>query len=93
MPDPREDPLVVEQRARAPAAGHDEHVGLGDVLEDGVDMHGEALVVGPDRADLVADECELRVGQPGENLVRADRVEGGEAVIQRDGDLHGRIIP
>ena len=37
---------------------------------------------------LLADEDDLRTGEAGEHLVRADGVEGGETVEESDGDLH-----
>ena len=45
-----------------------------------------------DRAGPLGDEDGLGVREPGEDLVGADGVEGGEAVVEDDGDLHGRFL-
>ena len=42
------------------------------------------------RPGLVREPGDLRAGQAREHLVGPDRVEGGEAVVHRDGDVHGR---
>ena len=53
---PLEDPLVVLEGARPDAAGEDDHVGPGHLLEGGVAGQAEHAVLAADLAALVADE-------------------------------------
>ncbi len=80
---------VVHVRDLPGPAGHNEDVGLGDVGERGVGDQAEgADFVVVDTGPL-GDEHRLGTRQPAEGLVRADGVQGGEAVEEEDGDLHG----
>ena len=58
--------------------GNDEDVGVGDLLERGVDGDAEHAVLGADLAALVADEHDVDVGDALQHLVGPDRVERGE---------------
>jgi hypothetical protein len=64
---PRQDPIVLHQRASADTAGKDNHIGGWDVLE------GEA-VVGSDVADLMPNEDDLGVRQPLQDWLSLSRV-------------------
>jgi hypothetical protein len=44
------------------------------------------------RARLRRDEHDFGVRQRREDLERPERVEGGEAVVESDGDLHGAVM-
>ena len=86
---PGQDPGVALERAGAEAAGHDQEVGGGDLVDRRAGDQGEPAVVGRDRAARGRGERDLGAGQPGQDLVGADRVERGQAVEQEEDDLHG----
>ena len=48
----------------------------------------EQAVVGCDRSRLGGDERKLCPGQSAQHLIGPDRVEGGEPVVDEDGDVH-----
>ena len=87
--EPVEDRLVLLRLRLTGPAGHEEDVGAGDVVEGGVGDEGQGLGVGALRTGLGGHEGEVGVGEAGEHLVGADGVEGGEAVEEQDGDVHG----
>ena len=86
---PAEEGLVLHLVALAGAAGDDHDVRGGHLGEGPVGDEREAALVVADRAGLLGDEDGLGAGAAAEDLVRADGVEGGEAVEEHDGDLHG----
>ena len=90
--DPVEDSLVVEQRPVALAAGDQEDVRVGDLVEGRVGGDPEAARVGALLAGLLADEGQLRAGEAAEDLVGADCVEGGDLVENENGDFHAGIV-
>jgi hypothetical protein len=83
------------QRARAQlvrlavTAGHDDDVRVRHVGERRLRLQGEGPLRVADAAGLGRGEGDRRPGQVDEHLVGADGVEGGEAVKERDDDLHG----
>ena len=79
---PRARPACPYPRGRRgrPGAGTSSKRRLGDELQP---------AVGRVRAGLGADPAHAGAGHAPEDLVRADGVERGEAVVQRDRDLHG----
>ena len=63
--------------------------GLGDLVERGVGDHREGVRLVPDRARVLGDEDRLVARHRVEDVVRSGDVEGGEAVVEQVGDLHG----
>ena len=86
---PGEDALVLHQRPVAFAAGDEDDVGLGHLLQRVVGAEPERAAVGPHLALGGADEPDLPAGHRAQHLVGPDRVEGGELVEDEDRDLHG----
>ena len=82
--------LVVHQRAGPVAARQDDHLGSVISSKAPVGDEGEHLRLGPLRPRLGAMNVTVAPGQAREHLVGADRVERGELVEDRDGDVHGR---
>ena len=79
---------ILHQRPAARAAGHQHHLGAGQVAEREVGLHAEGAGVGSLAARLLGDEAKLGPRQAGQDLVGADRVKGREAVEDQDRDLH-----
>jgi hypothetical protein len=90
--DPAHQPLVVEHGVGAGAAGHHHDLGIGQVLERRVGLDAEHAVVCSHDTRLVSQPGHARAGQAREHLVGAHSVEGGEAVVQRDGDSHAACL-
>ena len=86
---PVEHPLVVHQLAGTDATGEHDDVGVGELLERRVDGHAQQTVLAADLAAFMADEGDVDGGDALQHLVRADRVECGEAGEEGNGDLHG----
>jgi hypothetical protein len=80
---------VAHERDLAGAAGDHEHVRALHVAEFGVHDETQRAAVVAHRSGALADQHRLGAGQAAQDLVRAYRVEGGEAVEEQDGDLHG----
>ena len=78
-----------DELAGADAAGEHDDVGRRHLVVRGVDLDAEEAVVGTNDLTAVADERDDVAGDPLEHLVRADAVEGGEAVEDGDGDRLG----
>src|SRR5205085_7523686 len=76
----------------AGATWDQDHVGSGNILDRGVGQQPEHAVVRAELSGLGCDELKGRVGQPAQDLVGADGVERGDAVIEKDGDVHGRLL-
>ena len=68
---PLEHLVVVLQSAGAHASGEHDDVGLGDVLEGGVDGDTEHAVLAPDLAPRVTDEGDIDRGDALQDLVRS----------------------
>ena len=83
------DRLVVEQVARAVAARHDHDVRVRVLAQRRVGGHGQRALLGAHRAGLGGHEGQLGAGDAAEDVVGADGVQRGEAVVEQDGDLHG----
>ena len=86
---PGEDALVLEQRPVAGAAGDEDDVGLGHLLERVVGAEAEGAGSVAHRPLFGPDEADLPAGHGAQHLVGADRVEGGELVEDEDRDFHG----
>jgi hypothetical protein len=88
--DPVDDGVAVAGHAAGDdTAGHDQHVGRGDVAELVLDLElQEPLVVGHP-PPLRGAQHDLGPRHLGEDLVRAHGVEGGELGEHGNGDLHG----
>ena len=71
------------------AAGDDQHVRLGLLVDAGVGVEGEEMVAGADKAGAAGDEADLHLRKPAQRFVGTDRVEGGDSVEQVDEDSHG----
>ena len=69
---PVEHALVGHQRAGADAAGEHDDVGVGHLLERGVDGDAEEAVLAAHLAALVADERDVDVGDALQHLVGPD---------------------
>src|SRR5580693_5184376 len=87
-PEPVVQGAVVHLVVLAGAAGDDQDIRAGDVGERGLGRQVQAPLVVADPARLLGGEDHLRAGQAAEHLVRADRVQGGEPVVEHDHDLH-----
>ena len=85
--DPFEDPLVVLEGPRPDAAGEDDHVGLGHLLERGVRGQTEHAVLTAHLAAGVAEEGDVEGRDALEDLVGPDGIERGELREERDGDV------
>jgi hypothetical protein len=85
------DGAVGEVEGFAWSAGDDEDVGVGDLVEGVVDVEGESSGIGADGSGVFADGDGVGVGESGEDFVGSDGVEGGEAFVEEDGDLHGMV--
>jgi len=91
---PRQHGLVLQQRAGAHAARHDDDVRVRQLVERGVDGQPEEAVVRPDLTAAVADEGDGRSREPLEHFVGTNEVQGGEALEEDGGDLHdGSFLP
>jgi len=71
----------------ARAAGHENDVWVRDVHEARLRLEGERAALVGDAARRVGDEDDFGIRQVDKDLVRADGVERGEPVKQRDRDL------
>ena len=65
------------------------HVGMGDIGVGGVRPQGEGAGLVGDGTGPFGGENYLGARDVSQHLVRTHRVEGGEAVIEGDDDLHG----
>jgi hypothetical protein len=75
----------------AGAAGHHDDVRMRHVGQGGLGGHDQATFLVADQAHgpgALGGEDHVGAGQRAEHLVGADRVEGGEPVVENDGDLH-----
>ena len=86
--DPLEHPFVVLEGAGPDAAGEDDDVGLGHLLEGGVGDEAEHAVLAAHLAAGVTDEGDVEGRDALEHLVGPDGVERREPLEQRDGDVH-----
>jgi hypothetical protein len=82
--DPVEHPFVVLEQTGADAAGEHDDVGLGQILEGGVDADPEHAVVASHLSLCMADEGDVEPRDALEHLVRPDAVERGEPWEERD---------
>ena len=78
---------VVFERPRPDAAGEDDHVGRGHLLEGGVDGQPDHAVLAAHLAAVVADEDDVEGRDALQDLVGADGIERGVLGEERDGDL------
>ena len=90
---PRQHRLVGHQRAGAEAAGHDDHLGIGDLVERGVGGQRQHAVLGALGPGDTGHEHDLGVRQPREDLVGTDRVKRGDPLEDRDRDPHSGTPP
>ena len=91
-PDPADEALVVQHGVGAGAAGHHHDLGIGQVLERGVGLDAEHRVVGAHDSRLVGEPGHAGAGEPREHLVGTHGIQGGEAVVERDGDPHAACL-
>ena len=89
MAHPFEHPVVVLEGAGAHPSGEHDDVGLGHVLEGGVDGDPEHAVLASDLAPTVTDEGDVDRGDALQHLVGSHAVEGGEPREEGDGDVQG----
>ena len=66
--------------------------GAGTSANVRVDLDAQVVDVVVDGAGAVGAEHDVDAGEVGEHLVGADDVEGGEAVVEADGELHGQAL-
>ena len=80
-------------RGRSLAAGHQDHVGRGDLGDRATRLEPEPVGVGPDGPGLGRHEVELGAGEAGGDLVGADRVERRQAIKEQNCDPHDHHRP
>ncbi len=73
------------------STGHHHHIRTVHLGQRGVGGQGQASDFRAYRSGAIAHEDDVRSGEMGEYLVRADRVEGGEPVEEQDGNLHENL--
>jgi hypothetical protein len=79
---------VLHLAVLAGTAGHHDDVRVRHVGQPRLGRQDQAAHLVTDRPGTLGDERDPGARQPAEHLVRADRVEHGEAVKEQDGDLH-----
>jgi hypothetical protein len=92
-PQPVEHLGIAHQRSAAFPAGHQHHIGAGKVGDREVRLHPKGAGVGSLKPRLFGDKAKLHPWQAGQDFVRADRVQGREAVEDQDRDLHRSAAP
>src|SRR5712691_10684749 len=89
LADPVQQGIGSHERARAEAARHHDDLRMRHGGEGLVSHQRDLLRVGAVRAGRDSDEAHPGAGEAREHLVGTNGVQSGEAVEERDGDVHG----
>jgi hypothetical protein len=90
------DPTHVAPILGEPVAGYsarnDQDRRRGQLFQTALGDHLKHAVVGAHRPRICGQEDDACAGQPTEDLVRPYRIQCGEVLIDRDGDIHDALL-